>query len=158
MKRILIFTGMFVVGITATLLLAENVFTPAVQRWTSIKDEHLAFSDAKGQIPLDLPADASDIRFYQHTFPDQVVAADFAISETSFLEWAKRLSWNPKPIQGSITVWPRSAFGDKVTEVQITNGLFDTNDSRGQRNVFSLVYDRAHQRAHYGFRSEARED
>ncbi|AWM36190.1 hypothetical protein GobsT_60370 [Gemmata obscuriglobus] len=86
--------------------------------------------------------------------PETVIAVDFAITEHDFVAWAVGQGWNPEPIVGSITIWPRSGFGDRATVVEVTDGLGGSTLQRGVPNTYSATYDRRTQRAYYGFCSE----
>lgn len=110
--------------------------------------------EAKGRVRLDLPDAASDIRFYQHLRPHQVVVVDFAITEDVFLEWAARQQWKSKPIVGSVAIWPRSACGDRATVVTVTDGHGYHTIRRGEPDTLSVTYDRGTRRAFYSFRSK----
>jgi hypothetical protein len=140
------------IGVAVTLILV--MYPPTARWWTRSRGEHLTLVEAQGRVCLDLPAEASDIRYYQHLRPDQVIVVDFAIPETAFLQWAVQQEWKPEPVVGSITIWPRSAFGDRATEVLVTNGFSYDTLQRGVPNTFSVTYDRATQRAYYEFSSE----
>jgi hypothetical protein len=144
------------VALIGLLGLSVAAYTPAARWLTRSRGEHRTLEEATGRIRLDLPAGASDIRYYQHLHPDQVVVVDFAITEDGFLEWANRQGWKPRQVFGEITIWPRSAFGDRATVVNVTDGLDYTTLSRGARNTFSVTYDRGTRRAYYEFCSEPR--
>ena len=143
--------GILLVGASA-LVVMTVAFYASTARWlTRSRGEHLVWADAKDCIQLDLPAGASDVRYYQHLQPDVVIAADFAILESDFLAWAAQQGWTPKPIVGSITVWPRSGFGDRITLVKITDGLNYNTIRRGLPNRLSVTYDRGAGRAYFTF-------
>jgi hypothetical protein len=78
---------------------------------------------------------------------------DFAITEDAFLEWAARQGWKPKPIVGSVAIWPRSACGDRATMVTVTDGQDYHTLRRGEPDTLSAIYDRGTRRAYYSFRS-----
>jgi hypothetical protein len=125
---------------------------------TRSRGEHLTRAEVDGRVQLDIPEEASDIRFYQHRHPETVIADDFAITESDFLAWAARQGWSPKPVVGSIMIWPRSGFGDRATVVEIGDGLSYDTLRRGVPNTLSATYDRRTQRAYYGFSSEPHGD
>lgn len=139
-------------GVTVVLILVS--YPSAARWWTRNRGEHLTRVEAQGRVRLDLPAGASDIRYYQHLRPDQVIVVDFAITEGGFLEWAAQHGWRPEPVAGSITVWPRATFGDRIAKVVVTDGYSYQTLQRGVPNTFSVTYDRATQRAYYQFSSE----
>lgn len=57
-------------------------------------------------------------------------------------------------LRTGVEVWPRSTFGDRITEVVVTDGFSYQTLQRGVPNTFSAIYDRATQRAYYQFSSE----
>jgi hypothetical protein len=136
------------------VVLALTAYAPSARWLTRSRGEHLTRAEVEGRVQLDIPQEASDIRFYQHRRPETVVAADFAITEGDFLDWAARQGWTPEPIVGGITIWPRSGFGDRATVVEVSDGLNYHTLRRGVPNTFSVTYDRLAQRAYYGFSSE----
>jgi hypothetical protein len=144
---------LFLAGGTLVVL-AVMAYAPSAQWLTRSRGEHLTRAEVEGRVQLDIPEGASDVRFYHHRRPETVVAADFAITESDFLAWAARQGWTPGPIVGSITIWPRSGFGDRATVVEVTDGLSYHTLRRGVPNTFSVTYDRRTQRAYYGFSSE----
>jgi len=115
-------------------------YEPVAQWYTSSSGEHLTVEEATerglrlhvspGGIRAVLPAEASDIRFDQHTHPDHVISVNFAISEKGFLDWAGG--------------WPL---------IKTEAGYFYTTSSRGRPNAFSYSYDRKTSRAYYNFHS-----
>lgn len=146
------------VGIVAFVLLTVVGYAPFFQWLTHSRGEHLTLAEAKPSVHLELPEGASDIRFYQHCHPDKFIKVDFAIAEDAFLQWAAQQGWSPKPVAGSITIWPRSAFGDHDTVVHVADGYTYHNIFRGEPNTFSVTYDRATKRAYYELTSEARDE
>jgi hypothetical protein len=139
----------------ACVITLALVYKPVARSCTSSFGEHLTLAQATVRdVHLALPSQAEDIRFYQHFQPDQSVKVDFAISEDDFLNWAEQQGWKPVPIVGSITVWPRSRFGDHETEIRIIDGYVYNTLRRGTPNTFSVVYDRQSGRAYYNFQSE----
>jgi hypothetical protein len=150
-KRRLLLSALMV----GLLVFAWVSVKPILERWhTSSKGEHLTHKEA-GQVGvrLNFPPEGSDIRFYQHLLPDQVVIVDFAIEEKSFLRWADKEGWGPKRIVGSIMIMPRAKFGDNSTVVEVTDGYMNSTDQRGTPNTFTVVYDLKTQRAYYQFDS-----
>lgn len=148
----LVFIGL-VLGV---LVLALFMARAPLLRWaTASSGEHLSLDEAnKYDLQLELPPEASDIRFYQHLEPDQVVIIDFAISEEGFMKWAKRQGWTPEKVRGSITIHPRASFGDRSTKVEVKDGYSHHNLVPGEPNTFSVVFDRPSGRAFYQFHSE----
>lgn len=144
-------------GFESVVLFGTMLYAPTARWWTRSSGEHLTLGMARGQVRLDLPDGAADIRFYQHLQPAEVIVVDFAIAEDVFLEWASRQGWKPKPIVGSVTICPRSAFGDRATVVTVTDGQDYHTLRRGEPDTLSVTYDRATQRAFYSFRSEPRD-
>jgi len=141
-----------VLGVLALALFMARA--PLLRWFTSSSGEHLSFDEASRLgIQLDLPPEASDIRFYQHLQPDQVVIVDFAVSEEAFLRWANRQGWTPEKVGGSITIRPRAAFGDKSTAVEVRDGYFAHTLLPDEPDTFSVVYDRQSGRAYYHFDS-----
>lgn len=136
------------------VVLTITAYAPSARWLTRSRGEHLERAEVEGRVQLDIPREASDIRFYQHRHPETVVAADFAITENDFLAWAARQGWTPEPVIGGITIWPRSDFGDQATVVEVTDGLNYHTLRRGVLNTFSVTYDRRTRRAYYGFSSE----
>jgi hypothetical protein len=145
----------FLVACVGGIVLAGSAYAPVVRWWTRSGGEHMTLVEARSRVRLDLPDDPSDIRFYQHLRPDEVVLVDFAITESVFLAWAGRQGWKPKPIVGSVTIWPRSAFGDRDTVVPVTDGYEFNTLRRGEPNTFAVTYDRGTRRAFYRFSSTA---
>lgn len=113
------------------------------------------FLKSRSRVHLNLPDDASDIRFYQHLRPDEVVLVDFAITESAFLARAREQGWKPRPIVGRVTIWPPSAFGDPDTVVTVTDGYEFNTRRRGEPNTIVVTYDRGTRRAFYRFSSTA---
>ncbi len=146
------------VAVAAFAMMAMAFYAPTARWLTHSRGEHLVRADAEGRIQLDLPEGASDIRYYQHSHPEIIIATDFAITEGDFVAWAGRQGWKPKPIVGAITVWPRSRCGDSVTVVKITNGLSYHTVRRGEPNTLSVTYDRGTHRAYFTFNSEPRDE
>ncbi|HXG12507.1 MAG TPA: hypothetical protein VNK04_22315 [Gemmataceae bacterium] len=141
-----------VVGVPALALFMAR--GPILRWFTASSGEHLTFDEAsRSGIALDLPPEASDIRFYQHLQPDRVVIVDFAIGEDAFLQWAERQGWQPQKITGSITIRPRAAFGDRNTTVEVRDGYFAHTLLPEESETFSVVYDRSSGRAYYHFDS-----
>ncbi len=141
------------------ILLASAAYTPAARWLTRTCGEHLTVAETKSLVQPHLPADASDVRFYQHLHPDRLIFVDFTIDERGFLEWAARRDWRPEPIAGSAAVWPRLGFGDQDTVVRITNGYrYRNNAQRGAPNTVVVYYDRAARRAYYAFWSAPRDE
>ena len=145
---------MTIVSMIAVIVLAAGCSAPPAAPSGVDKGEHLTLAEAQGRFQLALPETAADIRFYQHLKPDQVVVADFAVSEDAFLEWAKQQGWEPKPIQGTRTMRPGLRFGEATT-VLITDGYSHINIFRGEPNPFSVTFDRKTKRVYYWFSSEA---
>jgi hypothetical protein len=145
----------FLVACVGGIVLVGSAYAPVVRWWTRSGGEHMTLVEARARVRLDLPDDASDIRFYQHLRPDEVVLVDFAITESAFLAWAKGQGWKPKPIVGSVTIWPRSAIGDWDTVVTVTDGYEINTLRRGEPNTFAVAYDRPTRRAFYRFSSTA---
>ena len=143
-------------GFGSVLLFGTMLCAPTARWWTRSSGEHLTLGMARGQVRLDLPDGAADIRFYQHLQPAEVVVVDFAIAEDVFLKWAARQGWKPEPVVGSVRIWPRSAFGDWATVVTVTDGHVYRTLRRGEPDTLSVTYDRGTRRAFYSFRSEAR--
>src|SRR5438034_3216126 len=114
--------ALLLVVVGSLVVLTIAAYAPVARWLTRSRGEHLTLAEAQGRVRLDLPAGASDIRLYQHLHPDQVVVADFALTEDDFLDWAARQGWKPRRVVESVTVWPRSAFGDRSTEVTVTDG------------------------------------
>lgn len=146
------FTVLVAVGCVIALMFV--VYVPLLRWWKRSHGEHLTFAEVNGRVRLNLPPVASDIRFYQHLHPDQVIVVDFAISKDDFLEWAARQGWKPEPVVGGITIWPRSDFGDRAAVITVTNGYGYHTLRRGEPNCFSVTYDRGTQRAYYEYCSE----
>ncbi len=139
------------------VLLALVVYAPVARRLTRDRGEHLTVEAARDRVRLDLPAGASDVRFYQHTRPDELVFVDFTIDEAGFLDWATRQGWKTERVREPVSVWPRLGFGDRATVVAITDGLtFRNNPGRAAPNTVVVNYDRVRRRAYYGFWSEPR--
>lgn len=138
------------------VVLAITAYAPSARWPTRSRGEHLTRAEVEGRVRLDIPQEASDIRFYQHCHPETVVAVDFAITEGDFLAWAAQQGWVPEPVVGHVTIWPRSSFGDRATVVEVTDGLRYHTHLRGVPNTFSITYDRRTQRAYYVFSSEPR--
>ncbi|HEX4612203.1 MAG TPA: hypothetical protein VH092_28675 [Urbifossiella sp.] len=148
-----------ILGGGVCLAVAVVAYTPVVRRLTRDRDEHLTLVRAKGRVRLDLPAGATDIRFYQHLRPDQLVFVDFTVEEGVFLEWAARQGWAPERIAGGHTVWPRLGFGDRETEVRVADGYAYRNPrQRAAPNTVVVTYDRERRRAYYAYWSEPRTD
>lgn len=143
------------IGVVTALIMS---YAPTARWLTRNRGEHLTLTEAKDRARVALPDTATDIRLYQHLHPGRVVVVDFAITENDFLEWAARQGWKPERIVGSITIWPRSGFGDRVTVVSVTDGLSYDTITRGRPNTFSVTYDRGTQRAYYQFSSEPHGD
>lgn len=139
---------------TVISYLLIELYAPTARWWTQSSGEHQTLGEARGRVRLDLPDWTADVRFYQHLRPKKVVVVDFAIADDAFLEWAARQGWKPDPVVGSVTVWPRSAFGDWATVVTVTDGHGYHTLRRGEPGTFSVTYDRGTRRAFYGFRSE----
>jgi hypothetical protein len=145
-------------GIICVVVLVTCVYPPLARSYTTSHGAHLTLAEARQRdIQLDLPPEASDICFYQHLKPDQVVRVDFAITEDAFLTWATRQGWRPEKSDesgGGVKMWPGydSGFGD--TQVHVTDGYFYHTWERGMPNTFSVLHDRRSQRAAYSFHSE----
>lgn len=145
-------------GCVAFCLVAVAVYAPAARLMTRDRGEGLTAAAARGRVRLDLPAGASDVRFYQQTQPDELVFADFAVDEAGFLEWATRQGWKVEPVGGQVVIWPRLGFNDRATVVRITDGIqYRKNDARGMPNAVVVTYDRKTRRAYYGYWSAPRE-
>ena len=150
--------AVLLVAVSAFTVMAVAFYAPSARWVTHSRGEHLVWADAEDRIRLDLPEGASDIRYYQHSHPDAVIATDFAITEDDFVAWVERRGWTPEPIVGAITVWPRSGFGDHVTVVKIKDGLSYKTIRRGAPNTLSVTYDRGTRRAYFTFNSEPRDE
>jgi hypothetical protein len=136
----------------ALILVALAAYKPASRRLTRDSGEHLTRAETPDRIRLDLPAGASDVRFYLHTRPEEVVTVDFALDEKDFLEWAAGQSWKLERIGAAVTLWPRLGFGDRQTEVKITDGYtYRNHRGRSAPNTVMVHYDRAGRRAYYAF-------
>ncbi len=146
------------VAVAAFVMMAIAFYAPIARWLTHSRGEHLVRADADGRIQLDVPEGASDIRYYQHSHPEIIIATDFAITEGDFVAWAARQGWTPEPIVGGITVWPRLGFGDRVTVVKIKDGLSYNTMRRGAPNTLSVTYDRGTRRAYFTFNSEPRDE
>jgi hypothetical protein len=148
---------MLLLGCVAFCLVAVAVYAPTARLLTRDRGEGLAAGAARGRVRLDLPAGASDIRFYQHTQPDVLVFADFAVDEAGFLEWAVRQGWRPEPVVKQVVVWPRLGFNDRATVVRITDGIkYRSNPAPGMPNAVVVTYDRKTRRAYFGYWSAPR--
>jgi hypothetical protein len=141
-----------VVAVAGCAALLYAAYAPAVRWYTRTRGEHMTAEQVRGLVAVDLPAGAADVRFYQHLRPDRVVVVDFAVDENGFLEWAARHGWRPEPIGGGVTVWPRLGFGDRKSEVVITDGYTYRNPrQRAAPNTVLVLYDRVRRRAYYSF-------
>jgi hypothetical protein len=146
--------ALYLAAVGGFVVLAIAAYGPCARWLTRSRGEHLTLAEAQGRVRLDLPAGASDIRFYQHLHPDQVIVVDFAATEGDFLAWAAQQGWKPERVVGSVTIWPRSVFGDRSTMVTVTDGYGYHTLQRGAPNTFSVTYDRGTRRAYYQFSSE----
>ncbi len=143
------------VGVLSAGVLAWCAYR-GIRSWLDPRSEqHLSVSDAaRLGLDFELPPEATDVNFYQRTFPDRVIVVDFTIGEQRFLDWAKGRGWQAEKIVGSVTVWPPARHGNVRPEVEITDGYCYHTIRRGKPNTFLIVYNRAESRAYYSFHSE----
>ena len=144
-------------GCVAFCLVAVVVYAPAARLLTRDRGEGLTAAEVRGRVRLDLPAGASDVRFYQHSRPDELVFVDFAVDEAGFLEWTARRGWRVEPVGSRVVVWPRLGFNDRATVVRVTDGIkYRSNPAPGMPNAVVVTYDRKTRRAYYGYWSAPR--
>ena len=105
---------------------------------------HTGLADYEG-----LPAAASDITVYRNRNISGLFVADFNISESNFVTFAREKHWDVKPISGSESVFQAKAFheGRPNDKKEITDGLFYSLRAANGGGI-TAAYDRQTGRAY----------
>lgn len=96
-----------------------------------------------------LPVTASDIAVYENRNISGNFVADFKITESDFVAFAKQKHWDVKPISGSESVFQPEAFQDgrPNDKKDIINGLFYSQRAANGGGI-TVAYDRESSRAY----------
>jgi len=132
MKRILI-------GFLAIALLV--LLTLSVLFWISFSDR----SSYQSGLPNfeGLPQTASDITIYQNKNISGTLVADFKISESNFVSFAKEKSWVVQPIKNVEYIFQAKAFheGKFNDKLEIADGLYYSKRAENGGGI-TVAYDR----------------
>jgi len=110
---------------------------------------------SRGECPLSLPENASDICYYLRAPFGPSSAYEFSTDESSFRKWAHSKGWDVREITGEPVSLARYSLliagEDEFGYIEISNGLV-YHHSEEDRGLY-VAFDRGGQRAYYAYHS-----